>query len=481
MTPGHRRPPVSRRSLDEILADAPGLRVRRRVGAASPPVTGMTLDSRAVGPGDVFACVPGERSDGHRFGPAAVAAGAVALLVDHELTVDVPQLVVDDVRAAVGPLAAAVHGHPSRHLAVVGVTGTNGKTTTTNLLAGVLDAAGWPCGVIGTLTGPRTTPEGPDLQAALAAFVAESRRAVAMEVSSHALALHRIDGTRVRVAVFTNLSQDHLDLHGTMERYFAAKARLFEPELSDEGVVCVDGPYGQLLADAVTIPVTRFSTDDATDVELAPTHLSFRWEGRRVALAMGGRFNVTNALAAAVTARRLGIDADVIADALSAASPVPGRFEPVDVGQSFAVVVDYAHTPDGLREVLASARQAAPAGRVLVVFGCGGDRDVAKRPAMGAIAAEGADLVIVTSDNPRHEDPAAIISGVLSGISPGARARVVTEPDRRAAIGLALDDARPGDVVVVAGKGHEPYQQVGDRTVPFDDRAVARELLEGRR
>ncbi len=472
---------MSRRSLDEVLADAPGLRVRRRVGTGSPLLAGVTIDSREVAQGDLFACVPGGRVDGHAFAADAVAAGAAVLVVDHELDVAVPQLVVDDVRAAVGPLAAAVHDHPSRRLAVVGVTGTNGKTTTTNLLAAVLDAHGWPCGVIGTLTGPRTTPEAPELQARLATFATEGRRAVAMEVSSHALALHRVDGTRFRVAVFTNLSQDHLDLHGTMERYFAAKARLFEPGLSDEGVVCVDGPYGELLADAASIPVTRFSMADATDVTLAADHVTFRWSGQTIRLGMGGRFNVANALAAATAARRLDLPAATIAEALSAAPPVPGRFEPVDAGQPFAVVVDYAHTPDGLREVLRSAREAADGGRVLVVFGCGGDRDAAKRPGMGTIAADGADVVVVTSDNPRREDPAAIISAVLSGISPGTPARVVTEPDRRAAIGLALSEARRGDVVVVAGKGHEPYQEIGDDKVPFDDRAVARELLGGAR
>jgi UDP-N-acetylmuramoyl-L-alanyl-D-glutamate--2,6-diaminopimelate ligase len=472
---------VTGRPLDELLADAPGIRVRRRVGTAAPVVTGITIDSRAVRAGDLFCCVPGERADGHEFAATAVAAGAVALLVDHEVDVAVPQVVVDDVRATVGPVAAAASHHPSRRLAVVGVTGTNGKTTTTNLLARVLEADGRPCGVIGTLTGTRTTPEAPELQARLADFVADGRTAVAMEVSSHALALHRVDGTRFRVAVFTNLSQDHLDLHGTMERYFAAKARLFDPSLSDEGVVCVDGPYGELLADGAGIPVTRFSLADATDVELVPTRVTFRWAGQRVQLGMGGRFNIANALAAATAARRLDVPAATIAEALSSAPSVPGRFEPVDAGQPFAVVVDYAHTPDGLGAVLAAARESVPGGRVLLVFGCGGDRDAAKRPAMGRIAAEGADTVVVTSDNPRREDPAAIISAVLSGIPPATRARVVTEPDRRAAIGLALAEAAPGDVVLVAGKGHEPYQEIGDERLPFDDRAVARALLEAAR
>ena len=467
------------RSLDLILADAPGLRVRRRVSDASPVIAGITLDSRQVVRGSLFCCVPGDHADGHGFAAAAVDAGAVALLVDHELPVDVPQLVVDDVRAATGPLAAAAYGHPSRSLAVVGITGTNGKTTTANLLAHVLDANGRPCGVIGTLTGPRTTPEAPELQARLADFVTDGRRAVSMEVSSHALALHRVDGTRFRVAVFTNLSQDHLDLHGTMERYFAAKARLFEPDLADEGVVCVDGPYGQLLADGAGIHVTTFSAADAADVDLTPTGATFRWQGQPVRLGMGGRFNVTNALAAAAVARRLGLSAADVAGALSTAAPVPGRFEPVDAGQDFGVVVDYAHTPDGLAEVLRAAREGAGAGRVILVFGCGGDRDAAKRPAMGRIAADGADVVVVTSDNPRWEDPAAIISAVLSGIPSVHTHPVLTEPDRRAAIGLALAEARPGDVVVVAGKGHEPHQEVGDVRLPFDDRAVVRELLAG--
>lgn len=464
-------------ALDELLRDAPGVRVRRRVGTANPPVHHITHDSRQVRAGSLFCCVRGERVDGHTFAGRAADTGAVALLVDHEVDVAVDQVVVDDVRAAMGPMASAVHGHPSRRLAVVGVTGTNGKTTTTNLVATILERHGWPCGLIGTLTGARTTPEAPELQERLASFVAEGKRAVAMEVSSHALALHRVDGTRVRVAAFTNLSQDHLDLHGTMERYFAAKARLFEPALSDEGVVCVDDAYGRLLADAAAIPVTRFSSDDAAAVALTATSVAFTWRDRRVTLPMGGRFNVANALTAATVTDRLGVPVDTIVDALASAAPVPGRFEPVQAGQAFAVVVDYAHTPDGLAQALAAAREGAGTGRVLVVFGCGGDRDAAKRPAMGRIAAEAADTVVVTSDNPRHEDPAAIISAVLAGIPSDARARVTSEPDRRAAIALALAEARPGDVVVVAGKGHEPYQEIGDVQLPFDDRLVARELL----
>ncbi len=467
------------RTLDELCHDAPGLRVRRRVGAGNPVVTAITHDSRRVAAGTLFCCVPGEHVDGHSFADRAVSAGAVALMVDHELPLPVDQVVVDDVRAAMGPMASAVHGHPSHQLVVVGVTGTNGKTTTTNLIATILEHHGWPCGRIGTLTGARTTPEAPELQARLAGFVAAGDRAVAMEVSSHALALHRVDGTRVRVAVFTNLTQDHLDLHGTMERYFAAKARLFEPSLSDEGVVCVDDTYGELLADGASVPITRFSVADAGDVVLSATQVEFDWRGRRVHLPMGGRFNVANALAAATVAERLGVPVDAIVGALATVAPVPGRFEPVDAGQDFAVVVDYAHTPDGLAQVLAAAREGAGAGRVLVVFGCGGDRDAAKRPEMGRIAAEQADVVVVTSDNPRHEDPAAIISAVLSGIPAGPRARVTSDPDRRAAIALALADSRPGDVVVIAGKGHEPYQEIGDVQLPFDDRAVVRELLGG--
>jgi UDP-N-acetylmuramoyl-L-alanyl-D-glutamate--2,6-diaminopimelate ligase len=448
-------------------------------GPADPELTAVVHDTRNVVPGALFCCVPGSRVDGHDLAGAAVDAGAAALLVERPLDVPVPQLQVPDVRRALGPVAAAFWGHPSRDVAVVGVTGTSGKTTVTHLVQAVLEAAGRPCAVVGTLSGPRTTPEGPELQALLAAERDAGRAAVAMEVSSHGLELHRVDATRFAVAVFTNLSQDHLDFHHTMEAYFAAKARLFTPELSDRAVICVDDEWGRRLLDSVRttgIEAHAYSLADAGDLDVGPGGTTFTWRGHKVALGLAGRFNVANALAAAHVTSLLGLPDTAIADGLSAARPVPGRFEPVDAGQPFAVLVDYSHKPDALRQALVSARElVGDGGRVTVVFGCGGDRDAAKRPLMGAVAVELADRVVITSDNPRSEDPRAIISDIQTGVPDGAPA--VTELDRRRAIELALHDAGPGDVVLIAGKGHETTQVVGDEHIPFDDRAVARGAL----
>ncbi|MCB9373608.1 MAG: UDP-N-acetylmuramoyl-L-alanyl-D-glutamate--2,6-diaminopimelate ligase [Microthrixaceae bacterium] len=449
-------------------------------GAGAAPaealaVTGVAHDSRAVAEGDLFCCVPGALADGHEHAGAAVAAGAVALLCERPLDLPVPQIVVARTRPAMGPAADEVYGHPSRSLLVAGVTGTNGKTTTVHLLASILEHADRPAAVIGTLTGARTTPEAPDLQRLLAAYVADGVAAVAMEVSSHALAMHRVDGTRFRVAVFTNLSADHLDFHPTMEDYFQAKARLFTPELADAAVVNVDDPRGRLLRDAALVPTEGFSADAVEGLAVGRASSRCRWRGHDVTVPLGGRFNVANALAALEAAITLGIEPAAAAEGLAAAGPVPGRFETVDAGQPFTVVVDYAHTPDGLDRVLATARELAGDGRVIVVFGCGGDRDRAKRPMMGEVAARRADRVVLTSDNPRSEDPATIISQVRSGIEDDRT--LLVEPDRRRAIALALEEAAPGDLVVVAGKGHESVQVLGDATVPFDDRAVVRELL----
>jgi len=305
--------------------------------------------------------------------------------------------------------------------------------------------------------------------------------AVVMEVSSHALALHRVDGTRFALAVFTNLGRDHLDLHGTMERYFAAKAALFTPQLSAQGITNVDDPHGQLLFDAAVIPMTAFSSADVSDLVVTPTAHEYTWRGERVRVGIGGTFNAMNSLAAATAAVAIGLEPEVIADGLRTAPSVPGRFEPVMAGQRFDLIVDFAHTPDGLREALTAARNAAGDGNVIVVFGCGGDRDREKRPEMGAVAAELADRVVVTSDNPRSEDPMAIINAITQGVPGDYREHVVTEPDRRQAFSAAFQMARPGDVVVIAGKGHETTQTIGSTVVPFDDRAVARELLEATR
>ena len=332
-------------------------------------------------------------------------SGAVALVVERELPIDVPQLLVVDARVAMASLAASLHGSPSQALTVIGVTGTNGKTTTVHLLDSVLREHGWATGVIGTLTGARTTPEAPELQAQLAAWRDEGRQAVAMEVSSHALALHRVDAMRFAVSVFTNLSRDHLDFHGTMERYFDAKARLFSPVLTEKAVVNADDPHGQLLLDAAQVPTTPYSFSEVDDLELTAASSSFSWRGHRIAVPIGGRHNVSNALAAATAAAALGIPIPTIAAGIGNAGPVPGRFEPIEEGQRFSVVVDYAHTPDGLQRVLAAAREVARGSRVIVVFGCGGDRDRTKRPAMGLAAVEGADLAVVHLRQPPQRRP----------------------------------------------------------------------------
>jgi UDP-N-acetylmuramoyl-L-alanyl-D-glutamate--2,6-diaminopimelate ligase len=465
-------------TLEELVRRAAGLNLRV-VGSPAVQIGSVSHDSRRVDRGALFCCVRGAHVDSHELAPAAVDAGASALLVDHELALPVAQIVADDTRPAMAQLADSFFGHPSRSMTVVGVTGTNGKTTTTHLLGAIFTAAGFDASVLGTLSGTYTTPEAPELQQHLAELRDSGVDHVAMEVSSHALAMHRVDGMRFAVAVFTNLGRDHLDFHDNIERYFAAKARLFTPEFARAAVVAVDEPYGRLLADTVEIPVTRISMDDASGIEAGARSSRFVWRGRTVELPIGGRFNIANALAAATAAGLLGIDDDTVVRGLAAAPAVPGRFESVDAGQPFAVIVDFAHKPDALAAVLLAARQAAD-GRVIVVFGCGGDRDPSKRPLMGAAAVAGADVVIVTSDNPRSEDPAAIMAAIMSGIPSSMAASVQQEPDRRAAIAAALERAQAGDVVVIAGKGHETTQTFTDRVVPFDDREVVRELLESR-
>ena len=464
--------------LVEAVADRPPFRDLTVTGDASVEVGRAAHDSRSLSPGALFCCVPGAVHDGHDLAADAVAAGAAALLCERPLDLGVPELVVSSVREAMGPVAAELAGRPSDHLAVVGVTGTNGKTTTIALLGAILEAAGRPCGLIGTLTGARTTPEAPELQDRLAAHLAEGKAAVAMEVSSHALDLHRVDGTRFRVAVFTNLSRDHLDHHGDMGAYFQAKARLFGPDLCDLAVLGVDDPHGRLLRDAALVPSVGYSLADAHDLRLGPDGSHFTWRGVPVHVGLAGRFNVANALAAATAAEALGVTPEQVAAGLASVPPVPGRFERVDEGQPHLAVVDYAHTPDGLEQLLATARELVP-GRVIVVFGAGGDRDRSKRPAMGEVAARLADVVIVTSDNPRHEDPAAIIDEVCNGMDEPRDLRV--EPDRRSAIEAAVAEARPGDVLLVAGKGHETTMTIGDDVQPFDDREVLRTALRAAR
>jgi UDP-N-acetylmuramoyl-L-alanyl-D-glutamate--2,6-diaminopimelate ligase len=454
-----------------------GIEVRAHLG---PPaeVTAVTHDSRQVSPGALFCCVPGSVSDGHAFAADAVALGATSLLVDHEVDLDVTQIVVDDVRRSMGRIAAAFHRHPSDSIEIVGVTGTNGKTTTAWLLRSIFEADGRTTGMIGTLTsrpgGPPTTPESTDLQAQLAAMRDDGITTIAMEVSSHALAQGRVEGTRFRVGIFTNLTRDHLEYHRTLEDYFAAKAKLFEPGQTDVGIVNADDPRGRLLLDAAPIPIRGYSLEDVADIAVHEDRSECTWRGRRLVVPLGAMFNLSNALAAAEAAIELGIAEDVIVAGIGAAPQAPGRFEMIDVGQPFTVVVDYSHTPDALENVLRSARELAD-GQLTVVFGCGGDKDRGKRPMMGEVASRLADVAVITSDNPRSEDPVAIIDEVRAGAT--GPAYVIVEPDRREAIALALARATDGDVVVVAGKGHETTQTIGSEVLPFDDREVVREVL----
>lgn len=467
--------------LDAAIAEA-GLDPRgllvQVAGDPAAEVTGVTMDSRTVRPGDLFACVPGATVDAHVFAPVAVAEGATALLVERLLDVGAPQVVVRSVRQALGPVCDVVYGRPSADLTVAAVTGTNGKTTTCALLGAVFEAHGWKTATVGTLTHRRTTPEAPELHSLLAKWRGEGGRAVAMEVSSHALEQHRADAVRFAAGVFTNLTPEHLDYHHTMDAYFEAKARLFEPGRVGVAVINRDDPWGRRLADRVRSTggaLTTFSPEeDATDLVMSPSGSGFTWRGRRVQVRVGGLFNVANALAAAAAADALGVPGDAIVNGLGALEAVPGRFQLVDAGQPFSVVVDFAHTPDGLAKLLQSVRRMT-AGRLIVVFGAGGERDREKRPLMGRAAADLADLVVVTSDNPRGEDPDAIIEEVLAG-APGAT-NVLREADRAYAVATALATAAAGDVVVIAGKGHEKGQEIAGRVLPFDDVEVARAAL----
>lgn len=466
--------------LDALLDRIDDLAVTLASRPAFPiEVTDVVHDTQAVTPGALFCCVPGAHVDGHDLAATAVEAGATALLVERAVDAGVPELCVASVRAALGPVSSAFWDHPSRRLRVVGVTGTAGKTTTTHLLASVTDAHGWSTEVLGTLSGPRTTPEAPELQRRFAEARDAGRQAVAMEVSSHALALGRVRSTMFAVAVFTNLSHDHLDFHADLDDYFEAKAMLFTPDYALRAVVNLDDVRGRQLMDRHLVPTDGYSLDEASELEINTTHCRFRWREALIDLPMGGRFNVSNALAAATAAASLGIDVDTIARGLSAAPAVPGRFEPIEEAQPFAVIVDYSHKPGALALALAAAREAAEGGRVILVFGAGGERDSSKRPEMGDVASRLADRVLLTSDNPRGEDPLTIIAAIQTGMHGNADCSV--EPDRATAIAMAIGEAAPGDVVLIAGKGHEAVQVVGEQALPFDDREVARTALRVRR
>ena len=474
--------------LRELIAGIEPLGLR---GDPAAEITDLAYDSRRVRPGTLYFCFRGQKADGHEFAPRAVGAGAAALVVERELDLDVTQVLVEDARAAMAPLAARFHGDPTAELEMAGITGTNGKTTTAFLLREILQADGRSCGLLGTVKQvvggveedvERTTPEAIDLQGTFRRMLAAGDDACAMEVSSHALALHRCDAIHFDVALFTNLTQDHLDFHADMEDYFMAKRLLFEmsPRAS---IVNVDDPYGQRLAEG--FDCVTFSAE-GTPADFRATDVSFDAGGSRFTVAgpegesevgtgLPGHFNIANALAAFAAAAALGVSPETAAAGLAGAGRVPGRFEPIDEGQDFTVLVDYAHTPDSLENVLLAARRLTE-GRLISVFGAGGDRDRDKRPKMGRVGAELSDVAVVTSDNPRSERPEAIIAEILAGSGEGDGVEV--EPDRRAAIGLALRRAGPGDTVVIAGKGHEQGQEFeGGRKIPFDDRDVAREEL----
>jgi UDP-N-acetylmuramoyl-L-alanyl-D-glutamate--2,6-diaminopimelate ligase len=472
-------------TLRELLGDGPDV-----------DVVALAYDNRAVVPGTLFFCVPGFSRDGHDFAGDAVARGAAALVVQRPLGLGVPEVIVDDVRAAMARAAARLYGDPTAELDVVGITGTSGKTTTTYLVRQLLEAAGRRCGLLGGVASVvggeerpavRTTPEAIDLQGTFRAMVEAGDRACAMEVSSHALELRRADGIHFAVAAFTNLSQDHLDFHPDMETYFRAKERLFTEFDVRTPIVVVDDEWGRRLAAAVPGAVT-VSLEGPADWQavnhcagLGGNAFTVRSPAGEAAveLPLRGRFNAANALVALASCSALGVELDVLAGALASVQAVPGRVQAVDEGQGFALLVDYAHKPGALEKVLASAREVTT-GQVIVVFGAGGDRDRAKRPVMGEIAARLADVVIVTSDNPRSEDPEAIIDEIMGGV-PSGSFHVRREVDRRAAIGQAVALAAPGDVVVIAGKGHEQGQEhAGGRKEPFDDVQVAREALAAR-
>jgi UDP-N-acetylmuramoyl-L-alanyl-D-glutamate--2,6-diaminopimelate ligase len=460
--------------LERLVTAIGPLEVR---GGAPTDVTDLAYDTRSVGPGALFFCVPGERADGHDYAAEAVERGAVALVVERPLEIGVPQLVVPSARAAMAVAADEFFERPTEELLLAGVTGTNGKTTTAYLIHSIFDAAGMSPGLIGTIESRvggaakpavRTTPEAIDLQRTFRAMLDAGDRSCVMEATSHGSELGRLDRVRFKALAFTNLTQDHLDFHGSMERYFEAKRRLFtEAEPAPAAAINVGDPWGRHLADALKrldrAPVLTYGLVDDADIREHgfPTRLK-------------GRFNTENVLAAIAVAELLGIPEAAMREGIERVSGVPGRFESVDEGQPFPVLVDYAHTPDSLENVLRAARELS-AGRLICVFGCGGDRDRGKRPQMGRVASELSDVAIVTSDNPRSEEPTAIIGEILTGVV----GDVEVEPDRRAAIGKAIALAGPDDVVVIAGKGHEQGQEFADRKIPFDDREVAREALRG--
>ncbi|MFA6110649.1 MAG: UDP-N-acetylmuramoyl-L-alanyl-D-glutamate--2,6-diaminopimelate ligase [Candidatus Latescibacterota bacterium] len=480
--------------LAELLRDLP---VTAVTGSLEVEIGRIVCDSRVVESGDLFVAIRGgQEQDRHRFVPEAVARGARAVVVEEEVdTGAAVRVQVANCRRTLAELAARFHSHPAHRLELVGITGTKGKTTTALLVRQVFEAAGRPCGYLGTLgcvvgdeleKQANTTPEAPELHRLLRAMVAGGKRAAALEVSSHGLVLDRVAGLEFRVGLFTNLSRDHLDFHGTVEEYLAAKARLFEGLGSGAAaVINRDDQVAEALIARSRAPVMTYGHDPRAEVRIegasrsaAGTCIELRTPAGPLSVTtpLIGGFNVYNATAAVAVGLAVGLNPEAIGRGIAAMGYVPGRFERISAGQEFEVIVDYAHTPDSLRNVLQTARDLT-SGRLICVFGCGGNRDRGKRPQMGRLAAELADLVVLTSDNPRFEEPEAIIAEIAAGLPEGTAARVL--PDRLEAIRFGLETATPGDLVLIAGKGHETVQILGDRTVPFDDREVARRLLAG--
>ncbi len=497
----HQRPSMRCHDLIE------GLDLKLLSGPVDVEIGGVQHDSRRVKPGDLFVAIKGRKADGHDFIQEALAKGAAGLIVqrrDIPLPSTLPVLLAEDTRKVLALVSARFHGEPSKQLILVGVTGTNGKTTTTYLIEAILKEAGWKVGLLGTISyrfagtvvpAERTTPESSDLQAFLARILREGARAAILEVSSHSLALHRVLACDFDVAVFTNLTQDHLDFHGTLEAYREAKAKLFEglPDRATKGVekaafLNADDPTSALLAERTRARVFTYGLEQGADLTARDLELSLDgikatvstpWGTFQVHSPLVGRYNLSNVLGALGVGLHLGIPPEVASRGIALLKSVPGRFEKVEMGQPFGVVVDYAHTPDALERVLHTARGFCT-GRLISVFGCGGDRDRGKRPKMGEVSTRLADLTVFTSDNPRSEDPVKIIAEIEEGakkVCPSG-GRYVTIPDRRQAIEYALAQATAGDLVVIAGKGHETSQIIGDTILPFDDREVACQILK---
>lgn len=442
-------------------------------------VTGITQDSREVQSGDLYCCVTGEHFDGHSFIDDAIAKGAIGLLVDKAIA-NVPSgiavITVADVRSILGLVAHKVFGQPSAKLTIIGITGTNGKTSTASILSTILSQSELVVNTVGTLTGERTTPEAIDIHAHFRECVKNKVTHVVMEVSSHALALHRVAGVVFDFAVLTNVGRDHLDFHGTEEAYFAAKAKLFAPKQSRRGIVNIDDARGHLLNDVAPIEITTFSFNDISEVVVEVDRVAFTWREMPIEIGIGGIFTVMNALAAITVAVEIGVSPLTIPKALKQVQSIEGRFQSLENKLGINVIVDYAHTPEGLALLLDTTRQLTT-GRIVTVIGLGGNRDQGKRPIMGKIASIGSDVLIITSDNPRNENPDAIIDQVLAGIDDSVPCEVMRQGDRALAITTAIGMARDGDIVVIAGKGHEMTQDVNGVKFPFSDTEQARNAL----